>query len=164
MDTFEESQLRIRLQAVAQQLSLPAAAQAALLDVFRKVEPTLDPDDPSLDASFSPSLLSLPISQPIALPQHSASLLSLDPDQLTSDAALGAESGWLARYQDLGVIGRGGMGEVRRVFDRDLNRSMAMKILLPHAISNKTSLARFIEEAQTTAQLQHPGIVPVHEI
>lgn len=56
------------------------------------------------------------------------------------------------------------MGEVRRVFDRDLNRSMAMRILLPHAITQKTSLARFIEEAQTTAQLQHPGIVPVHEI
>lgn len=69
-----------------------------------------------------------------------------------------------ARYQDLGIIGTGGMGEVRRVLDRDLNRTMAMKVVKPFLLERPASLARFIEEAQATAQLQHPGIVPVHEL
>ncbi|MBT3219522.1 MAG: SUMF1/EgtB/PvdO family nonheme iron enzyme [Proteobacteria bacterium] len=69
-----------------------------------------------------------------------------------------------ARYQDLGRIGAGGMGEVRRVLDRDLNRTVAMKIISAKALEGKNALARFIREAQATAQLQHPGIAPVHEL
>ena len=73
-------------------------------------------------------------------------------------------SGTLDRYDDPGLIGTGGMGEVRRVRDRDLNRTMAMKIVRPELLAKPETLARFIEEAQATAQLQHPGIVPVHEL
>ncbi len=67
-------------------------------------------------------------------------------------------------YEDLGLIGIGGMAEVRRVRDRRLNRVMAMKILRQDVADDAILAARFIEEAQATAQLQHPGIVPVHEI
>jgi len=56
------------------------------------------------------------------------------------------------------------MGEVRRVRDPLLNRSMAMKIVRPGLLDQPEALARFVEEAQATAQLQHPGIVPVHEL
>jgi len=69
-----------------------------------------------------------------------------------------------ARYADLGLLGRGGMGEVRRIRDRELGRTLAMKIASPSLMSRPTALARFAREAQTTAQLQHPGIVPVHEL
>ncbi|MFT7519509.1 MAG: serine/threonine protein kinase, partial [Kiritimatiellia bacterium] len=65
-------------------------------------------------------------------------------------------------YQDLGVIGRGGMAEVRRVRDVSLNRVMAMKIMHPQFIGSADTVARFLEEAQATAQLTHPGIIPVH--
>ncbi len=68
------------------------------------------------------------------------------------------------RYVDLGLIGEGGMGEVRRVLDRELNRTMAMKILRPELGTGEANVARFVEEAQATAQLQHPGIVPVNEL
>lgn len=68
------------------------------------------------------------------------------------------------RYVDLGSIGVGGMGEVRRVYDRELNRTLAMKSMLPGLDDSPTSVARFVEEAQATAQLQHPSIVPVHEL
>ncbi len=68
------------------------------------------------------------------------------------------------RYEDLGLLGAGGMGEVRRVRDLDLNRTMAMKTLRPELLERPEALARFIEEAQCSAQLQHPGIVPVHEL
>ena len=68
------------------------------------------------------------------------------------------------RYDDLGLIGTGGMGEVRRVRDTVLNRVMAMKVIRAELLGHPTVLPRFIEEAQATAQLEHPGIVPVHEM
>ncbi|MFT4624906.1 MAG: serine/threonine protein kinase [Myxococcota bacterium] len=56
------------------------------------------------------------------------------------------------------------MGEVRRVRDLDLNRTLAMKVITGSRAHHPAAVARFVEEAQTTAQLQHPGIVPVHEM
>ena len=69
----------------------------------------------------------------------------------------------LGRYVDLGVLGEGGMGEVRKVRDEILNRNLAMKIVHPSMLLNSKALARFFEEAQIGAQLQHPNIIPVHE-
>jgi eukaryotic-like serine/threonine-protein kinase len=68
-----------------------------------------------------------------------------------------------ARYIDLGQIGRGGMGEVRRVRDRRLNRVLAMKAMRAD-VSAAGRFRRFFEEAQVTAQLQHPSIIPVHDV
>ena len=69
----------------------------------------------------------------------------------------------LPRYEDLGFLGRGGMGEVRRVRDSMLGRIVALKIINAAAATNGLSAARFLAEAQATAQLQHPGIVPVYD-
>lgn len=63
-----------------------------------------------------------------------------------------------------GLLGRGAMGEVHRVRDPALNRFMALKVLQGANADRRASLQRFLEEAQITAQLQHPGIVPVHQI
>ncbi len=59
-------------------------------------------------------------------------------------------------------IARGGMGVVMRAVDRDIRRDVAMKVLL----SEKKDRARerFVEEAQITGQLEHPNIVPVHDL
>ncbi|NOY27926.1 MAG: serine/threonine protein kinase, partial [Oligoflexia bacterium] len=65
------------------------------------------------------------------------------------------------RYEDQGLLGRGGMGEVRRVYDRQLRRSIAMKIL--HKNTHR-AVDRFLGEARVIAGLQHPGVLPVHEI
>ncbi len=70
----------------------------------------------------------------------------------------------LSRYDDLGPLGMGGMGEVRRVRDRRLGRVLALKTLHAPALSRPALVARFLEEAQATAQLQHPGIVPIHDL
>ncbi len=69
-----------------------------------------------------------------------------------------------ARFEDLGRIASGGMGEVRRVRDRELNRDVALKVLRADRDADRKLMLRFVEEAQTTAQLQHPHIVPVHEL
>ncbi|WP_437666320.1 SUMF1/EgtB/PvdO family nonheme iron enzyme [Sorangium sp. So ce1182] len=67
------------------------------------------------------------------------------------------------RFEDLGVIGRGGMGEVWRVRDRVMGRVLAMKILPPELSHEPGARTRFLAEARLTACLQHPGIVPVHD-
>jgi serine/threonine-protein kinase len=61
-------------------------------------------------------------------------------------------------------IGRGGMGAVVRGFDPLLNRPLAVKVLLDEHRNDPRLLERFIEEAQVTGQLQHPSVVPVHEL
>ncbi|MAA79786.1 MAG: hypothetical protein CL916_11050 [Deltaproteobacteria bacterium] len=68
------------------------------------------------------------------------------------------------RYEFLGLLGSGGMGHVLRVRDLILNRSIAMKVLHTHHLQNPIEKTRFLEEAQIEAQLQHPGIVSVHEM
>ncbi len=74
-----------------------------------------------------------------------------------------------SRYEPRSELGRGGMGVVLRVRDTDLRRDVAMKVLRPdrtdgHSERSQRELRRFIEEAQVTGQLEHPGIVPVHEL
>lgn len=61
-------------------------------------------------------------------------------------------------------IGEGGMGRVFLALDRDLRRQVAIKVLKKHLAGDRDYLARFIEEAQITGQLEHPGIPPVHEL
>jgi len=66
------------------------------------------------------------------------------------------------RYERRHPLGSGGMGEVWRVFDRTLRRTVALKVIRSQ-LTARELLARFEEEAQVTAQLQHPGIIPVHD-
>jgi serine/threonine protein kinase len=61
-----------------------------------------------------------------------------------------------------GEIARGGMGAVLRAADRDIRREIAVKYMLDGRDPKKK--VRFIEEAQITGQLEHPNIVPVHEL
>src|SRR6516164_5214968 len=55
----------------------------------------------------------------------------------------------------------GGMGLVGRYFDDRLNRTIALKELRDEMLGNAELRQRFLVEAQITAQLEHPGIVPV---
>ncbi len=75
------------------------------------------------------------------------------------------------RYEVRRELGKGGMGAVYEVWDTDLRRSLAMKVILgdtgglaTNRAAADQALFRFLEEAQITAQLDHPGIVPVHEL
>jgi serine/threonine protein kinase len=66
------------------------------------------------------------------------------------------------RYIIEGEIARGGMGTVLRAVDCDIRREVALKYLLNQSDAGKK--ARFVEEAQITGQLEHPNIVPIHEL
>jgi tetratricopeptide (TPR) repeat protein len=68
------------------------------------------------------------------------------------------------RYRLDGEIGRGGMGAVFRAFDLDLQREVALKVLHLDLAADGSLGARFVEEAQVAARLQHPAIVPVYDV
>ena len=68
------------------------------------------------------------------------------------------------RYEVLGVLGRGGMGTVLTVRQRDLDRLVAVKVLLHSEVSpEEAALVRFRREAQAAARLGHPNIITVHD-
>jgi serine/threonine-protein kinase len=67
------------------------------------------------------------------------------------------------RYELGEAIGRGGMGEVLCARDPQLGRELAIKVLREDH-GHPELLRRFVEEAQVCSQLQHPGIVPVHDL
>ena len=67
------------------------------------------------------------------------------------------------RYQLVGAIGRGGMGEVLLAHDPELNRPLAVKVMLAEHRGCPELERRFWEEAQIMGQLQHPGVAPIHE-
>lgn len=68
-----------------------------------------------------------------------------------------------ARYRDLGRLARGASGDVRRVRDLLLGRVLVMKVLRWEHVDNPHIRARFVAETELTAQLQHPGVVPMHD-
>ena len=65
-------------------------------------------------------------------------------------------------YQILGPLGAGGMGEVYRARDTDLDRAVAIKILPPLFATDADRVMRFEREAKTLAALNHPGIAPIY--
>jgi len=67
------------------------------------------------------------------------------------------------RYTLVTRLGTGGMGVVYLVEDRELGRQVALKVLHPEHSDAETT-ARLVREARILARLEHPGIVPVHEI
>jgi len=77
-----------------------------------------------------------------------------------------------SRFEIVEEVARGGMGAILKVWDPDIRRSLAMKVLLERsgeeparaATVDEKPLTRFLDEAQITGQLDHPGVVPVHEL
>jgi len=66
------------------------------------------------------------------------------------------------RYRLLGLLGKGAMGEVHIAREPLLNRNVALKRMSPGVARDPDLSARFLTEAQITAQLDHPGIVPIY--
>jgi serine/threonine protein kinase len=66
-------------------------------------------------------------------------------------------------YDILSKIGTGSFGSVWRVRDLTLGREVALKLLHPHIARDERTVGRFRREAQLTAQLAHPAIVPIYD-
>src|SRR5262249_20748579 len=68
------------------------------------------------------------------------------------------------RYEHQQLLGEGGIGEVHRARDNDIERLVAVKRLRPRGARDAASLARFVDEIRMVGQLEHPNIVPIHDV
>lgn len=93
---------------------------------------------------FDSSLL-----EPISLPRNESERSAEPPAQA-------------GRYRLKARHAQGGLGDVFRAEDEELHREVALKRLRGLTAGGPTSRARFLQEAELTAQLEHPGVVPVH--
>ncbi len=114
------------------------------------------PDDRGPDTSHEK-----PPGEPAAKrPAPSDTVVQHGVPYLARDSAAPAPAG----YELLAEVGRGGMGVVYRARDLALGRDVAVKILQDRYPADGTAARQFVEEAQITGQLTHPGVPPIHQI
>jgi len=70
----------------------------------------------------------------------------------------------IGRYRIEGVLGRGGFGLVYLAHDEQLSRRVAIKVPHPDLVADAGSAESYLTEARTVANLDHPNIVPVHDV
>ncbi|MCB9547765.1 MAG: serine/threonine protein kinase [Myxococcales bacterium] len=115
---------------------------------------------PMLDVTLDADLAGLlgPGGAPLA--EGRASVL---PQIIDDGGALRLARSGGPRYAPVRLLGRGGMGEVDLAEDRDIGRPVAIKRLVQHDL-NAGAIARFAEEVRTIGRLEHPNVLPIHDV
>ncbi|MBE7464602.1 MAG: protein kinase [Planctomycetes bacterium] len=89
-------------------------------------------------------------------------LLSFLSDTDKSEGALAGQK--IGGYHLQTRIGVGGMGEVYKATQISLGRTVALKILAPELVRDRTFVERFLSEARAAGRLNHPNVIGVHEV
>jgi len=172
-------------QIAEQALEVPEAEREAFLDqacagqtdLRREVERSFEFMESGDESLLSPSLRTL-ISRVRSDHAPEAELLAEEritkvPYEELADHLTTPSGDFRSRYRLRGEIDHGGMGAILRVWDESLHRPLAMKVILGEGEGRRTGETppldsrvrrRFLEEAHVTGRLEHPGIVPVHEL
>ena len=72
--------------------------------------------------------------------------------------------GRLGPYEVIGMVGEGGMGVVLKVYERALNRTVAVKVLAPQLAASAAARRRFAREAQAAAAVVHEHVIAIHAV
>jgi serine/threonine-protein kinase len=114
----------------------------------------------SLDVTqAAPSSMSVAAFSPPSSAARTTVLPHVDGDGTAIQLSLESRS----RYQPTKLLGAGGMGEVVLVDDHDIERKVALKRLLPE-LTDPAIIARFVDEIRCVGRLEHPNIVPIHDV
>lgn len=70
----------------------------------------------------------------------------------------------IGRFKILEELGRGGMAVVYKAYDPNINRPLAIKVLLEERCAKKEYRSRFLAEAKAAGLLSHPNIVTIYDI
>ncbi len=124
----------------------------------------------------SPNPTPVPPSGSAELPAEIAETVGLEASPavdlgftLSHEAILSAatgpdELGWMAHYRVLKVLGQGGMGMVFQAEDTQLQRVVALKVILPEFAANPAARERFLREARAGAALKNDHIVTIYQV
>jgi eukaryotic-like serine/threonine-protein kinase len=96
--------------------------------------------------------------EPRSEPVRIADLAALEEPLVEKDASFDA------RYEDVRVLGRGGMGDVLLAHDHRIGRHVAIKVSRVPEGDDGEALRRFVREARVQGQLDHPAVVPVYDL
>ncbi|MBI2195150.1 MAG: protein kinase [Planctomycetes bacterium] len=131
----------------------------------------LVPDSSTDSDTRGDGALAATLATPPNRPQEAASGLPRDQAEQTFaghpralDVLLESKGIGLVAFEVERDLARGGMGAVRICRDQILGRAVAMKVMHPQIARSEEYRLRFLEEAQVTGQLEHPNIVPIHEL
>jgi len=89
---------------------------------------------------------------------------TLPPKPIDGDKIAAEQPQRIGRYRIEGVLGEGGFGLVYLAHDEQLRRLVAIKVPHAHLISRPEDAEAYLIEARTVANLDHPNIVPVHDV
>ncbi len=152
----------LRMGEAAEHASLTATLPAPAASGVRPAVAD-DVDEPGLDATQA-----APSSDGSDVASMAANLRATRTTVLPRrKRGAGAVSEWQMesrpRFENLEILGRGGMGEVALAKDNDIHRTVAVKRLYGEARTGEAVL-RFADEIRAVGQLEHPGIVPVYDV
>ena len=116
------------------------------------------------EESLSRPTLHINPSAGIAKPVETIFNLQRDFDFTTVCRQLSDRRSHSDKYVIQEKLAEGGMGSIYNVIDRDLKRTNVLKVIHPKIMENRQMFISFIEEARITGMLEHPNIIPVHEL
>ena len=125
-------------------------------------------NSPNGQSDYSPEgVVAEDVTEDVAEGDHEPTIIIEDPENYWAEktsAFAGIHEKIFGKYKIIEEIARGGMGIVYKVEDPDLRKILALKVLIAGEDASEELLKRFLREARTAANINHPNVIPIHEV